>query len=222
MRAVRSGRSVAVTLAGALAVLVVALVLALSDRDVHLAGTNNVFNRFPVAEVGPREELCEQFETVPAGAAVVQFSVQAPPGSEGGPLAVQVLRDGHAVSVGRRPGGWGGSSVDVPIDTVQRTISNGRVCVTNRGHRPVTLLGYGIEPKRLGFRLRGELPGEQVRLTYLRAEPESWWGVAGVVGHRLGVGRGELFGGWMVFAWLVGVFAMGAVAVMLVLRSARA
>jgi hypothetical protein len=219
MPAVRSGRVVAVTLAVGLAVVTAVVVLVLSDRDLHLAGTNNVFDRFPVAELEPGDELCERFETVPADAAAVRFSVAA--GAGGGPLAVRVLRDGQVVSRGERPGAWSGASVDVPIETVPRTITGAQVCLTNNGESVFTLRGYGVAPERLGFRLRGEQVDQQVRLAYLRAEPESWWSVAGVVAHRLGLGRGELFGGWMAFAWLAGVLAMVGLTVSLVLRTAR-
>jgi hypothetical protein len=220
MRTAGSGRAVAVTLAGAVAVVVAVLVLALSDRDVHLAGTNNIFDRFPVADLQPGDELCEQFETVPADAAAVRFSVE--PVAGGAPLAVRVLREGRVVSRGERPGGWEGASVEVPIDTVPRTVSDAQVCVVNRGDSALTLRGYGIDPARLGFKLRGEQVDRQVRVAYLRAEAESWWAMGDVVAHRMGLGRGELFGGWVAFAWLAGVLAMGAVAVRLVLRTARA
>jgi hypothetical protein len=200
--------------------VIAVLVVALSDRDVHLAGTNNVFDRFPVADLRPGDELCEQFETVPADAAVVRFSAE--PGTAGAALAVRVLGEGRLVSSGARPGGWEGWSVDIPIDQVPRTVSRAQVCVMNRGDSALTLRGYGIDPARLGFRLRGEQVDQQVRIAYVRAEPESWWAMAGVVAHRMGLGRGELFGGWVAFAWLAGVLAMGAVAVRLVLRGARA
>jgi hypothetical protein len=218
MREAPSGRAVAVTLAGALAVMIVVVVIALSDRDLHLAGTNNVFSLFPVAELEPGDELCEQLETVPGDAAAVRLSVAR---ASGGPLAVRVRREGRTVSRGERPGGWEGESVDVPIDAVPRTLTEARVCVANRGDSALTLNGYGVEPKRLGFRLRGEQVDRQIRLAYLRAEPESWWSVAAVVAHRFGLGRGELFGGWVVIAWLVGVLAMAALVVRLLLREAR-
>jgi hypothetical protein len=221
MPAESPGRALAVTLAGALAVVIAVLVLALSDRDVHLAGTNNVFNRFPVAELAPGDQLCEQYETVPADAAAVRFSVAPGADVQGGPLAVRVLHEGRAVSRGERAGGWEGESVDVPIAAVPRTLTEAQVCVTNRGEAALTLRGYGIEPARLGFRLRGEQVDQQIRLSYLRAEPESWWSMASVVAHRFGIGRGELFGGWLPFAWLLGVVAMGAVVVRLMLREAR-
>jgi hypothetical protein len=218
MPAASPGRALAVTLAGGLAVVIAVVVLALSDRDVHLAGTNNVFSRFPVAELQRGDELCEQFETVPADAAAVRLSVAPGSRSAAGPLAVRVLRDGRTISRGERPSGWGGGSVEVPIVPVERTLTGAEVCVVNGGDATLTLLGYGIEPERLGLELRGEQTGQQIRLEYLRAEPESWWAMAGVVAHRLGVGRGELFGGWIAVVWLIGVLAMGAVAVRLILR----
>ena len=218
MPAASPGRALAVTLAGALAFLIAALILALSDRDLHLAGTNNVFSRFPVAELLPGDELCEQLETVPADAAAVRFSVAPGSRSAAGPLTVRVLRKGRTISRGERPSGWEGPSVEVPIAPVERTLTGAQVCVVNGGDAALTLLGYGVEPARLGFKLRGEQVDQQIRLEYLRAEPESWWAMAGVVSHRLGLGRGELFGGWIAFAWLIGVLAMGAVAVRLMLR----
>jgi hypothetical protein len=217
-----SGRAVAVTLAGALAVVLVVLVLALSDRDVHLAGTNNVFDRFPVAMLQRGDELCEQFETVPGDAAAVRFSVAPDSAASRGPLSVRVLDGEQVISHGKRPGGWKGESVEVPIQAVPRTITGSQVCVTNGGEAALTLRGYSVEPDRLGFTLRGEQTDQQIRLTYLRGEPESWWSVAGVVAHRFGLGRGELFGGWIVFAWLAGMLAMAVVTVKLMLREGRA
>jgi hypothetical protein len=222
MQDTHSGRAVAVTLAAGLAVLILAVVLALSDRDLHLAGTNNVFSRFPVAEIRPGDELCEQLETVPADAAAVRLSVAPGSPSAPGPLAVRVVREGRNVSRGARPGSWEADSVEVPIVPVARTLTEAEVCVANRGDAALTLLGYGVEPARLGFKLRGEQVDQQIRLEYLRAEPESWWAMAGVVAHRLGLGRGELFGGWIALAWLIGVLAMGAVAARLLLRKAWA
>jgi hypothetical protein len=214
-----AGRAVAVTLVGGLAVVVLVLTLVLSDRDIHLAGTNNAFDRFPVATLEPGDELCEQHENVPADAAAVRFSVASASGGPGGPLQVRVLDEGSTVSRGRRPGGWEGDSVDVPIAAVPRTLGDAQVCVANLGAASLTLRGYGT-PARLGFRLRGDQVAQQIRLSYLRAEPESWWSLAGVVAHRLGLGRGEVFGGWVAFAWLAGLIAMSGVVVRLVLRGA--
>lgn len=212
------GRAVVVTLA----VLVLVLVLALSDRDVHLAGTNNVFDRFPVGTLNPGDELCEQHEVVPADAAAVRFSVDPGSAAPRGPLRVRVLDDsGRVVSRGRRAAGWVGDSVDVPIDVLPRTLVDAQVCVENRSAPTLTLRGYGVAPPRLGFRLRGDQVDQQIRLAYLRAEPESWWSVAGVVAHRMGLGRGELFGGWVAYVWLAGLLAMGGVVASLVLRGAR-
>jgi len=216
-----SGRAVAVTLAGALVVVLAVLVLALSDRDVHLAGTNNVLDSYPVAELQAGDELCERFETVPGDAAAVRLSVAPGPSGVGAPLSVRILGRKRVISHGQRPGGWTGESVEVPVREVSHTITRTRVCVTNRGEAPLTLRGYGVEPARLGFTLRGDEVDQQIRLTYLRAEPESWWSLAGVVAHRFGLGRGELFGGWIVFAWLAGLLGMGVAVVMLVLRKAR-
>jgi hypothetical protein len=217
-----TGRAVAVTLAGALAVVFLIMVLALSDRDVHLAGTNNVFDRFPVATLEPGDELCEQHEVVPADAAAVRLSVAPSARAPGGALGVRVLDDdGRAVSRGRRAGGWEGDSVDAPIAVVPRTFADAQVCVENRGALALTLRGYGIQPDRLGFTLRGDQVDQQIRIAYLRAGPESWWSVGGVVAHRLGLGKGEVFGGWVAFAWLAGLLAMGGVVLSLLLRSAR-
>jgi hypothetical protein len=217
-----SGRAVVLTLVGALAAVLGALVLALSDRDIHLAGTNNVFDRFPVAELQPGDELCEQSETVPGDAAAVRFSVAPDQPALGGPLSVRIRDGKQVVSRGKRAGGWNGESVEVPIAAVPRTLTGSQVCVSNGGEAALTLRGYGVEPARLGFTLRGEQTDKQIRLTYLRAEPESWWSLAGVVAHRFGLGRGELFGGWIVFAWLAGLLGMGVAVVRLVLREARA
>jgi hypothetical protein len=221
MRGAGYGRAVAAAFAGAAVVLIAALVIALSDRDVHLAGTNNVFDRFPVADLGPSDELCEQGEIVPADSAAVRLFVGEQAGAQRGPLRIKVVEEGRTVSQGSRAGGWDGGSVDVPIRTVRRTLSDAEVCVTNRGRSTLTLRGYGIDQTRLGFTLRGEESNNQVRLTYLRPDRESWWSIAGVVGHRFGLGRGELFGGWLVFAWLAGLVAMAAVVARLVLREAE-
>jgi hypothetical protein len=221
MRQAGYGRAVAAALAGAAVVLIAALVVALSDRDVHLAGTNNVFDRFPVADLGPGDELCEQGETVPADSAAVRLSVGEQAGAQRGPLRIKVVEEGRTVSQGSRAGGWEGDSVDVPIGTVRRTLSDAQVCVANRGRSTLTLRGYAIDQSRLGFTLRGGQSDQQIRLSYLRAKPESWWSVAGVVGHRFGQGRGELFSGWLVVAWLVGLIAMAAVVARLVLREAE-
>jgi hypothetical protein len=218
----RVTRAVALTLAGALAGVSLALVLVLSDRDVHLAGTNNVFDRFHVATLAPGDELCERNEIVPADAAAVRFSVAPGSTASDGLLRVRVLEDGRPVSSGQRRGGWAGGWLDVPVAPVPRTLAAAQVCIANRGEAALALRGHGIEPERNGFTLRGEVAGSEIRLTYLRAEPESWWSMAGVVAHRLGLGRGELFGGWIAFAWLACVLAMGAVVLRLVLHGARA
>jgi hypothetical protein len=216
-----TGRAVVVTLAVALAGVILVLVLALSDEDVHLAGTNNAFDQFPVGEVRPGDELCEQLETVPEDAAAVRVYVEPGSPAAGGRLSVLVRKEGRTVSRGERTGGWPGGPVDVPIATVPRTVREAEVCLANGDDdHTFTLRGHGVEPARLGFTLRGDQVDSQVRLTYLRAEPESWWSMAGTVAHRFGIGRGELFGGWIPFAWLLGVLAMCVVAVRLVLREA--
>jgi hypothetical protein len=216
-----SGRAVAVTLAGALVVVLAVLVLALSDRDVHLAGTNNVFDSFPVADLQRGDELCERSETVPGHAAAVRFSVAPESPGLGAPLSVRILQSGRVISHGRRAAGWTGQYVEVPIEEVRQTVAGTRVCVTNHGDAALTLRGYGVKPARLGSTLRGEPTEQEIRLSYLRAEPESWWSLAAVVAHRFGLGRGELFGGWIVFAWLAGLLGMSVAVVRLVLREGR-
>jgi hypothetical protein len=222
MRSPRSGRALAVALVGALVVVLAVVILVLSDRDRHIAGTNNVFDRTAVADLQLGDELCERFETVPADAAAVRFSVEPGPAAHGGALVVRILDGAGVVTRGERRGSWTGGSVDVPIAHVPDTLTEAQVCVRNRGESTLTHRGHGVTPKRLGFTLRGEQWEREVRLAYLRAGRESWWSVATAVAHRFGLGRGELFGGWLAYAWLLCVLATGGVTVALVMREWRA
>ena len=51
----------------------------------------------------------------------------------------------------------------------------------------------------------------RVRMEFMRPGEESWWSLAPTVVHRLGIGRGDLIGSWVVIPALLAPFVCGDV-----------
>nr|MBA2516865.1 hypothetical protein [Solirubrobacterales bacterium] len=206
---IRSPRVAHIAFAVTLAVVAIGVIAALSQSAVRLAGTNNVFLRSANVTLTEGVTLCERREIVPGRTAAIRLSPQTG-GTRGSALAARVVdRDGRTVSRGRLAAGWSGRYADIPIATIESTLSEAQVCVTSSGAEPVRLMGFGSEDARNGVSLDGRDTRETVRIAYLREGPESWWSLMPTVAHRMGLGRGLLLdGAWVGFAWLALIAAL--------------
>jgi hypothetical protein len=214
---VRATAALAITL---LLVLAGAAV-ALSVERPRLAGTNNVFDRFPNVPIGPGTQACAQAELVPGGSASVRVHAQPAPEAAGPPFRLELRSGGRLLAAGERAGGWKEGTIDVPVrPTVGRIQPRTDLCFTNEGSVAMTLWGYGASDERR-TEVNGQPVRERIRLTYLRAGEESGWEIAGEVADRMGIGRGTWLDGWVFPGWVAALAGMLAATVAAVVRGRR-
>ncbi len=218
----RPSRSALIAFVVVLVVVAIGVMAALSQSAVRLAGTNNVFLRFANVTLEDGVTACERRETVPGGTAAIRLSTQLG-GQAGSTLAARVIdRNGRTVSRGSLPSGWRGRYADIPVATVDATLTGAQVCVTSSGAETVKLLGFGSADEAAGVMVDGRALRETIRVAYLRGGEETWWSLLPTVAHRMGIGRGTLLdGAWVGFAWLALIAALLATVTAAVLLSGR-
>jgi hypothetical protein len=215
--------AVRLLIVGGVLAMLAGLAVALSVERPRLAGTNNVFDRFPNVALAPGQRACAQAEPVPGGTAAVRVHAEPTEDSTGGPIRLRLLSGGTELARGSRPGGWRGGDLDVPVrPVVTRTRADVDLCFTNRGRGPIALWGYGaVEGAPQRAVVEGEPLNERIRLTYLRAGRESGWDIVGAVAHRMGIGRGGWLDGWAFFGWLTALGATFVGVALALLRELR-
>ena len=199
----------------------VGMVVVLSAGHARLAGTNNVFDLFGNVPVAPGQEACARGELVPGDTAAVRVHAR-PESPPGGLLELRLSRDGRELAHGALAAGWAEGDVDVPVQpVVARTEPDVTLCFTNGDDGAVTLWGYGAEPTGPRMVVDGNVTNERTRLTYVRPGRESGWDMAGLVAHRMGIGRGDLLEGWAFYGWVAAIGGTLVVAAIAVLRGRR-
>jgi hypothetical protein len=210
-------RSVKVTLAVGLALLVVAIGVVLSRSPLVVAGTNSV----PVqteAEIKRGDTgSCQQAGTIPQGTSAIRLAVEA---RDVGPrVAVKVLSGSRVVAAGAREAGWTAAiTVTVPVPRVSHAVSDARICIA---------IGSIVEPFRVYGALappaaaaRSALQGVNLRIEYLRPGPSSWWSEISSTAYHMGLGRAA-GGTWIVFLVVALVSAVAILAARVTLEALR-
>jgi hypothetical protein len=196
-------RALVVLGAGTLALLV-ALVATLSHGAQRRSGTNGVLPASFIATGDAGATFCQQDELLPAGTGALRvwLSAQSPPAAR---VSI-TLRHRGAVLDRTTAEGWAGVFAEVPIRRTARDLEDVDVCFRiERG--PVTLVG-GPTPANTGsLRTGGREVDSAIPIEYLRRGRESWWSYAPLVVRRMGLGRGD-WGG----TWVIGLIAALAVA----------
>jgi hypothetical protein len=199
--------------------LVLGLGAALSHREQRRAGTNAVV---PAENQGgdlAGARLCQRDELVPAGTAALQLLVAT--AATPGPVGSVVLRkDGRVLDRGTFATGAQESTVTAPIARTTRDLDRVEVCMTLGTGAPVVAI-VGERPARVGaVRIGGRLmPNLAMPITYLRSGSESWWSYAATVVARMGRGRGDWGGRWVVGLTAVLLLAALALVVRAILRT---
>lgn len=210
-------RSVKVTLAVALALLVVAIGVALSQSPVVVAGTNSVPIQTQVELKKGDITSCQQVGAIPQGTSAIRLSVEA---RDVGPrVAVKILSGSRVLSAGARGAGWTAAiTVTVPVARLSHAIRNARVCTT---------IGSTVEPFRVYGALaqpaataRSTLQGVRLRIEYLRPGPRSWWSAIPSAAYHMGLGRAA-GGAWIVFLVVALVSAVAILAARVTLEELR-
>jgi hypothetical protein len=203
-----------VALAGALAVLALAIGLSLSQGAPTVAAANGVPPK-EVAELTAGGSTCGEEETVPRGTSAIRVSLEAGVGPW---VKVVVFSGSHVVTEGEHPSGWGlGTTVLVHVKPVAHTVRDALVCTTlGKSIEPVIVQGAvraGISRTR-GFRTI------ELRLEYLRPGASSWWSLASTIARRMRFGRAAS-GIWWVFLALALMLGVSALVVRVAFRELR-
>ncbi len=159
--------------------------------------------------------MCQASEVVPAGTAAVRFTAVS--AASPGPGVQVVLRQGGRVldrGEGVTDVAQAGGAVIVPIAHTARDLTGVEVCLTFATDAPVAAIVGPQPPSTPAVRLDGRpLRGKSLPIAYLRPGRESWWSYASTVATRMGLGRGEWGGGWIVGLVVVLLLAAAALVV---------
>jgi len=188
-------------LAGGLALVVVLAAVVLVGSGERSAGSNLVPESQEIVKLEGPGRHCQDGEAIPADAAALRLLV----GTYGDPapsVRVTATEDGRVVTSGRLAGGQREGVLRVPVRTVDDYTPGTRVCVSVSG--PGRSVLYGSSGR--------------LRLEWLRAGSESWFGLLPTISHRMSLARSDALGGlWLPAAALLLALAWFG-AIRLVLR----
>jgi hypothetical protein len=225
-------RNVKVTLAAGIALTIAGLAVVLTrspPRVVHASAPR------PNAIVGVdygEAALCQIGETLPAGVTAIRLAAFAFFGLN---VRVVAYRGSQVLTEGSRGPDWTGGSVTVPVEPLDRTTSDVRLCfVFAPNQERILILGWRHPPRetvvaslvgafapptsagapapREAIPLRG-----RVVVQYLAAGHGSWWSRVLSVARRMGIGH-VLSGTWLAGLVAALVAAVGVLSVRLALR----
>jgi hypothetical protein len=204
-----------VTLAVALGLLGVGLVLVLSGSPTEVARANGAPAEEPIMQAGTGAGACQGGEAPPAGTTAVRLTLVAILGPR---VNVTVSSGGRRVAAGSVGSGWTAGSVTVPIAALSHPLRQARVCFTlGRSVEKVEVGGAASGAGSAARTLTGDaLPG-RFTVEYMRPAASSWWGSAKTVARRLGVGHAPA-GTWLAALLLAAMVAMVGGASWLLLR----
>jgi hypothetical protein len=208
-------RSVKITLAVAIALMIVAIGVVLSRAPLIATGANSVGTASPVAFTRGNTSSC-QTGTLPQGTSGIRVSLASGVGPW---VRITVFSGSQIITRGERAGGWGlAENVLVPVRAVSRTIPDARICTAvGRVVEPMPVLGAPIRPgtpHQLSFK------DIKLRLEYLRPGPKSWLALASSITHHMGLGHAAS-GSWLAFFVLAVMVAIVVLAARLTLEELR-
>jgi hypothetical protein len=216
--------NVKVTLAVGIALTVVvgAVTLTRSPPRVLRVG---VPARSVVAFTTHDATVCQANEVLPSEVSDIRLSLVAFYGSS---LRLMAFRGSRVLTEGTRGPDWTGKSVTVPVEPVDRTTSQVRLCFALAPNsEPVRLAGVPTPASDAAVVVKG-MPtstvgsvgrplGGRVGVEYLAAGRGSWWSRALAVARHIGIGH--TFGGtWIALLIAALMAAVSALAVGLALR----
>jgi hypothetical protein len=212
-------RSAKITVAGALALMLLAVVITLARAPLVVIGTNSIADdaTAELADGRAGTSACQQAGVVPQGTTAIRVAIEVL--AVGPAVTVKVLSGTGVVTEGHEPAGWGvATSATVPVRRVPATLQHARLCIA---------IGPTVEP----FRVRGSpvgpeadvrhLRGIRLQAEYLRPGPRSWWSLASSVAHDIGIGNAT-GGGWVAFPILALMALVALLAIQLTVRDVAA
>jgi len=209
-------RSVRVTLAVGLTLLVTAILVVLSGSPPTVVGTNSIHANRAVEYAKGGSSRCQPSGTIPGGTTAIRISASANTGPR---VTLKALSGPLLITDGERDAGWGvDETVTVPVKRVPQTIPNAIICIAfGAAIEPIQINGATVQT-RTGT---GEIASAVLlRLEYLRPGNASWWSLASSVAGRMG--RGHAPGGaWIVFLLIALMIAVATLASRLILRELR-
>ncbi len=207
-------RSVAITLAVGLTLMMLAIVVVLAGSPVTVAGTNSVPPTVNLELEKGDVSSCQPAGTLPRGTSAIRIAIEAR--AVGPAVTARVFSGSRLLTEGRQAGGWGAApTVTVPVRALAHAFNDARIC---------TIVGPTVEP----FRFRGtmrhtpttnavKLQDITLRMEYLRPDQKSWWSLASSVAYHMGLGRAAS-GTWIVFLALALMLVVAVLASRLALE----
>lgn len=189
-------RSVQITLAAGLAVIVVVVVGVLSQHPLVVlamnSGSTNAVLALPWKEGG----VCQAGERLPRGTTAVRLTVN---GAFGPEVTLRAIAGTRILTSGEQHSGWTGQTLTIPVHRVSRAAAHVRICVVT-GHvtEGVALVGSDTGAAVAAHTYKGQaLPG-RLGIEYLGNSDSSWLARASSIAGHMALGR-AWSGVWVVF-----------------------
>jgi hypothetical protein len=197
-------RAVAVVIAVALLVIGGVVVHLGTTRAPRLAGTNGIDAGTFAVELPNKKVHC-QTEFIPARSAALRMTI----GSYDRPVPpIQVTIDdssGRRVLQDLAPSPPDQGIVTLPLGhVIDRPLDAAQVCLRPYGTRIALGGWYGA-----------------ARIEWVRPGRESYFGIAGTIVHRFGIGKAGWMGSWIAWVVIALIAAVWVVAIRLVVREVR-
>lgn len=199
----------AIAAAAALVLVVLAVVLAGSDR--RLAGTNTRVAASGVTlEVYPGRQICHR-QDIPADTDALRVFA-APLWIGAGPVAITVTKGGEMVTGTRSPEVPAAGPLTLGLAApVKTAVAQARVCIENRGATPFVVAGDRTPLLGGQANPASQELDDDPRVDFLRPESESWLAMASTIADRFGLQKASFFGSWTMWAVLA-LFALACAA----------
>jgi hypothetical protein len=225
-------RSVTVTLAVGIALLVVVGVVTLTRAPPRVvrAVAQALVGRGEHRKLGLTASeiaICQANEVLPAGVSGIRLSMRA---FYGAPVQVVAYSGSRVLAEGRRGADWTAQSVTVPVAPLARASAHVKLCFAiGPNSEPVAILGVPASERETAVALtsrkirpaaaaiEGVPLGGRVGVEYLAAGRGSWWSRLSSVAGHMGLGR-AYSGAWIALLVAALMATVGVLAVRLTAR----
>jgi hypothetical protein len=156
--------------------------------------------------------LCQAGETLPGGVSAVRLWLET---SFGPKVLVRAYSGSRVLTEGSRAAGWTSSSVTVPVEPLEHTVSHVKLCFyvpANSGR--LQLYGVPTAVREAAVGGEGQSLLGRVRVEYMAPGRGSWWSRALTVARHMGVGH-AISGAWVALLVAALVAAVGALVIRL-------
>jgi hypothetical protein len=205
-----------VVLIGGVVLILAGLAVVLSHSGREQTGTNAI-KRDSFVVVVPAGGTACQVDALPAGTGHLELLI----GTYGkpGPPVTATLQDGpRRLGTGRVAPGWHEGVIGIPLQHVAPASLAARLCLHSGGR--VAIAGQRGGPPAQLTRLNGKPQDARISIRYEEPNESSGWSRIGAFADRVGSAHG--LGSWAFWAFIALVAAAATLAIVIVLRSARA